>query len=245
MAEGMDVESVKPSTFQIRLYVSSNTNAHSVEKSDRQLNIVENHYLEVEGASSMKILLQNLQYVGSSTKFLDASETLVLSYWDNDSNTVRHVLFEVVDQIQDCKDALMKFFSFKYRGSEATPIRTDVDKAMEILKTQPAVLRFLDVKIRPCEEKEETELVSSELMADAEQFVAVLDIEGFFLYKDNLQEPKYRLLFLEEETADSVEKVAQLQSHRTTTYVSLYTKTHSFVAVGSFNLSDTSSQECS
>ena len=229
MAEATPNDPEESSTFKILLYTSFNAELKTFEKRDVNLVIKPNTLVAVTGDRCVEILLPNLQYVNSTPKLLTDCETFILSFWEESSQSSKHIFFEVADRTNQttcwaCLHMLLKC-KFCDPGLDFTP--EGIEKITTMLKTQPAVLMFVAVAVGGIED---LDITNKDLMKQAITCVAVLDAEGFFLYAETLEQPKHRLMFMYAESVDTIEKVAQ-QSLHCDTYISLMTATKSFTFV--------------
>ena len=187
---------------------------NGVEKKDGQLTISFMRGLIFSGHNINKeIGIGILRWI-SSKDFPDPSKKLciIVSYLEESSKDVANIFFELETDDKEtsvkCVNTMKELLTLKYEGCT-----DDLDKVGEVVAMvtkQPIFTGRTEMTVHTAEQGN-IDTVVEESPGEKSEYLMVLDIECMCLYKGDLSKPVHVLMFWEEESVNSIERVKLTQ----------------------------------
>lgn len=205
----------------------------SVEKQDGEMTILFKEGLIFRNFIEKQIGIESLRWVSrQSFEGLSEKDCIVVSYLDNVSKDVANIFFELKSEAEEartCFNTMRDLLTIKYQG--CTDDQGKISDVVNMVFNQPIFMGRTKMIVHTSEEGKIDHAVE-ESPGEMSEFLMIIDIECMCLYRGQLNKPVHELMFWEEESLNSIERVKLTQKRQPGSLpekiVYFQTKTQSF-----------------
>ncbi|XP_045189919.2 uncharacterized protein LOC123547133 [Mercenaria mercenaria] len=186
-----------------------------IEKKDGELTISLQMGLIFSGHVEKQINIESLRWISKQqyTGFPERPQhCLVVSYLDADSKSVSNVFFELKlnreEIVTKCLDNMKDLLTVKYQG--CTDDLEKISDVVALVFNQPIFMGRVNMTVVSADDgKLEAAIEAS--VGQISEYLMLIDLECMCLYRGELTKPVHQLMFWEEESASSIERVKLTQ----------------------------------